>query len=321
MIKSSILKLSRVGLIFGSLVGGLVLAEEPSNGTLPDGTPFRRDAQGVEVIDYVAELENSVTYLKDRVRELEQQVETGRDTITLLKEEKSKEEPRAIAEPKLFEADLDVTSGSADSLINAPSETKTEVRPSIIADKSAQSVKTAKAERKVAVIDSPQIIQARSHRQSMIDRTKLGNPAVPELDQLVIHPVAIEKPLQRLSNAEPRMAPKIIQPTIVKPAPKRLDPIEIAKAEIRKDFLLVKKLKAERDAAFKVYSENPGANSLKITPTILVSNRKRSIERLELDTKTASREREIVQIRGEIAQIRKLINDDIALVNRILKLN
>jgi hypothetical protein len=319
MLKLSISKIASLG--FGLIFSATAFAEEPSNGTLPDGTPFRRDAQGVEVIDYVAELENSVTYLKDRVRELEQQVETGRDTISLLKEERSQEEPRAIAEPKLFEADLDITPGSNNKLIDKSATDKTEVKPAIVRDIPAKISNNIVSEKSAPAIDSPQIVAARSHRQSMIDRTKLGNAAVPSVENVIIKPVVAETSAQRLTKAEPRTSPKIIQPTIVKPAPKKLDPIEIAKGEIRKDFVVVRKLRAERDAAFKAYSENPGANSLKITPTLLVSSRKRSIERLESDTKIATREREIVQIRGEIAQIKKLINDDMALVNRILKLN
>lgn len=60
---------------------GLVVAEQPERGRMPDGRAFRRDVKGTEVIDYIAELEVGIEELQRRVGGLEGEV---RDKQTAL---------------------------------------------------------------------------------------------------------------------------------------------------------------------------------------------------------------------------------------------
>lgn len=224
----------------------LVLADP---GTLHDGRPFRTDAQGVEIADYVSELEQSVTYLKDRVRELEQQLETSKSTIARLKDDGEIEEPRAIPEPKLFEKDLDI----------APRQQTT------------------------AVV-----------------------PALSKGDSFIIGTV---EPVQEASAK-----------TIVKPAPKALDPIDIAKSEAKKNISEVKSLQSERDDLYKKYTVSDVPKPISFTPARVQSKQKRTLPDLENALRNVKKEREIIQIRSEISQIKRLLSDDIALIKRLSKI-
>ena len=49
-------------------------AEDPASGRLPDGRAFRTDGEGNQIVDYIAELEMTVTALKRRVQGLEDEV-------------------------------------------------------------------------------------------------------------------------------------------------------------------------------------------------------------------------------------------------------
>jgi DNA repair exonuclease SbcCD ATPase subunit len=55
------------------------IAEEPKRGTLPDGTPFRTDADGNQIVDYIAELEQAVDQLNRRVFGLEDELKEKED--------------------------------------------------------------------------------------------------------------------------------------------------------------------------------------------------------------------------------------------------
>lgn len=241
-----------------SLLNSISVSADP--GTLHDGRPFRTDAQGVEIADYVSELEQSVTYLKDRVRELEQQLDTSKTTIARLKEDGEIEEPRAIPEPKLFEKDLDI----------APRQQTTSVVPGISKDDSF-------------VIGTVEDVR----------------------DNVEPVKVAAVKPSLK---------------TIVKPAPKALDPIEIIKGEARKNITEAKSLQAERDTLYKNYTASDIPKPISFTPARVQSKGKRSIIELENAIKMAKKERELIQIRSEIAQIKRMLSDDIALIKRLSKI-
>ncbi len=315
MLKLSFSKLALLGTVL--IFNAVAFAEEPSNGTLHDGTPFRRDAQGVEVIDYVAELENSVTYLKERVRDLEQQVETGKDTIGLLKEQvqDSQVEEKAKPEPKLFEADLDLTQSSQQESPIAKAEQNEKItKPTVVVPQIVTEIREVEPE-----VPTPQLTKI----------TRIKPQVIPAQDESVIKPVVelkipptpVAQPLPKQEIVKAPDYKRPIAPTVVKPAPPKLDPIEIAKSQVRKEIADTKKIKIDRDTAFDTYSKNPNVARLKISMSPAQSKEKRSLESLDFATKTAKRERDIAQIRTEIFQIQKVLRDDIALISRISKLN
>lgn len=67
-----------VGAIFLSLsvvsLSARVLADDPARGRLPDGRAFRTDSDGVQLVDYIAELEVNIEALNRRVSGLEGEV-------------------------------------------------------------------------------------------------------------------------------------------------------------------------------------------------------------------------------------------------------
>jgi|GEM_PF-5785566 len=338
-------------LVILSLVGfvaknNIAIAED--NSTLHDGRPFRKDAQGVEIIDYVAELEQSVTYLKERVIELEQQVETSNHTIARLKEEIAVEAPRAIAEPKLFEADLDVTPGKEDK--------KTEVKPAIVKEapvvsepvapaveqvKKEEPVKVAKLEHQVAKTEPKEIepvvvpvvapeMPEIAKLEKELDQEKKAAAKIENKNKVEpkkIEAAKIEKQVPaKTSDAQvaavkpSNNSPQLVAPAVVKPTQKRPDPVDIARVQVRNEVTTVRQLRVERDSLFKKYSESPSNyTTLKVTPAKAVSKKGNSLERLEAAINLATRERDLYQIRAELGQIKLLLRDDVALINRLSK--
>ncbi|MDC0358355.1 hypothetical protein OAO01_06015, partial [Oligoflexia bacterium] len=71
-----------VTLLITLLLAVEVFAAEPERGRLPDGRAFRRDVQGNQIIDYIAELELSVESLNRRINGLEYELEDKNKTIT-----------------------------------------------------------------------------------------------------------------------------------------------------------------------------------------------------------------------------------------------
>lgn len=100
------------------LITCLVVAEDDGakRGVLADGTPFRTDAEGNQIIDYIAELEHSVDSLNRRVHGLEVEVEAKQGVIERLQARAGLDESVAStsrhADSRIVERDL-VDSSSA----------------------------------------------------------------------------------------------------------------------------------------------------------------------------------------------------------------
>lgn len=60
--------------LFISLLPLSILAEEALRGRLPDGRAFRTDSQGVQIVDYIAELELTIEALNRRIQGLESEL-------------------------------------------------------------------------------------------------------------------------------------------------------------------------------------------------------------------------------------------------------
>ena len=66
--------ITRVSLSVALLLFPTVLSAEDARGRLPDGRAFRTDAQGLQLIDYTAELELNIETLNRRVQSLEDEL-------------------------------------------------------------------------------------------------------------------------------------------------------------------------------------------------------------------------------------------------------
>lgn len=88
-------------ILFFSLImlAAIARADEAKRGRLADGTAYRVDAQGMELVDYTAELEVQIDELKRRVHGLQFELEEKEDIISALK-------ARGAKEPVLTERDL-----------------------------------------------------------------------------------------------------------------------------------------------------------------------------------------------------------------------
>lgn len=63
--------------------------QDPVRGKLADGTPFRTDSEGNQIVDYIAELENSVDYLNQRVISLEDELKSKQDSLERISSSKT----------------------------------------------------------------------------------------------------------------------------------------------------------------------------------------------------------------------------------------
>lgn len=92
-----------------------------NRGTLPDGTPFRTDLDGTQIVDYIAELEVAVEYLKERVVSLEDELIASRTKISRLE---SKQDLKGKPQPKLFEKELMSSDGNRATIASSKAQLK-----------------------------------------------------------------------------------------------------------------------------------------------------------------------------------------------------
>lgn len=85
---------------------------EDDRGRLTDGRAFRTDAQGMQLVDYIAELEVTIDELKRRVHGLQYEVEEKEDIISALKR-------NGGTTPSIVEKDL-LTQKAANEILAVP---------------------------------------------------------------------------------------------------------------------------------------------------------------------------------------------------------
>jgi len=222
---------------------------KPKSGTLPDGRPFRTDAEGNQLIDYVAELESSVTYLKDRVGQLEQELDTSKQALVRFKEGEGCEEPRALPEAKLFERDLGI-----------------EAHP----------------------------------------RTTAVVPGLTKGDSF-----EVKKPEANGTR---------LAATEVRPAPRALDLVDIARKQAEKSISSTRELLNERAKLFKSYIEIQEKKPISFSLSNPVSKKGHTLDQIAAAVKNSKRDREINYLGEEVRQIDKILKDDIALIKRVSKI-
>ena len=105
---NTVLRSVLISLLFCSLLS----AEGAKRGRLPDGTAFRTDAQGMELVDYTAELEVRIDELERRLHGMQYEVEEKEDIIAALKKQGAKE-------PTVKERDL-LVSKTAQEMLDQP---------------------------------------------------------------------------------------------------------------------------------------------------------------------------------------------------------
>lgn len=93
------------------------LAEDLNRGRLPDGRAFRVDAEGNQIVDYIAELEVTVQSLNRQVRGLEDELDEKHGRLMRLEEGRGA--PAAVREIDLVNRDNDAESQS-ESVAIAP---------------------------------------------------------------------------------------------------------------------------------------------------------------------------------------------------------
>ncbi len=235
---------------------------DPKRGTLPDGRPFRTDLDGTQVIDYIADLENSVGYLKDRVATLEIDLEASKAKIERMKSFRSNKarsaEPLAIPEPKLFERDLMVATPNEATIVSANIKMK---------DGDTFNVKNNESKSK-----SP---------------TKF-------VERKLIPPPPPSKPADLLANE---------------------------RSLLMKEIGTVNALISKRADLHKAYVKNQSANPVSIKLTEPRSKSGRKVSDVTNFVKEADSAKKINAAKVHLAQIKRVISDDILLINRLYKVN
>ncbi|MCB9030693.1 MAG: hypothetical protein H6619_06535 [Deltaproteobacteria bacterium] len=304
-----------------------IYAQSPEKGSLVDGTPFRVDAEGTQIIDYVAQLEQSVDHLKDRVYALEMDLESRQLTIDKLKSGKYECNDEIKARPIIAEKSL--------------------IDPEVL-----KSKEYAALEGEVLRLNDD--LRLREQRISELEKQLLAT--APDLatpfneadstdpqDELLTLDAQIAKRKQELALVEDKIQQvaksglskeelqRRVQQSIKAQqmrdqerraafASKRLRAFENARETLQDDLKRLNPMVKEREALYAEY-QKVSSSGVKFELSALETERGNSIASLSKKLSSIASPAELAFYKQEISQLRSKLREDIALIKRLTNLN
>lgn len=288
-------------------------------GRLSDGRAFRTDAEGNQLVDYIAELEVSVEGLKSRVQGLESEVNEKQAAIDRLRAEGRSEagikeqtigsdnratqshtaiQPASCAKER---EQLEALSGELES-----ARSDLEVERQITARKSKESEaalaglqeRLTKQEQLVATL-SADLSEARA----VADNS--GTALTKAQEELASVRKASTPVLVVAKESDPRASLSVA----------RLRAVEVVRGSVRTELNQLKGIVATRDQAFQRYKTTRHAVSF--TPQHAASESGSTVAELEERLAHAESVAETSKIGREIEQIKARMNEDISLMRRM----
>lgn len=325
-------------------LSALAFAEnDPDRGRLPDGRAFRKDDQGNQLVDYIAELEVNIEQLERQVQALEDDLKDKQTTIEKLQLGQStatKVSEKTIIEPEK-------------AARTAPCPPATECQP--LLSQTASDLESARAdldiERKVSSQKieglTAELASLRSTLESQtseLDRLKLElTNAKSEGDALRSASDVLKEELVRIKAeqteaAKPLEAPQPVVAARIEPevAPlpllearasldlgrtslsaARARAVESLRGKMLTDINKIKGLIGQRDELYSRYASKRRTVAFK--PSTPVSSKNRNLEEIIRAIKAASSVYELSGLSREIGEIQAKLQDDINLMNRMRK--
>ncbi len=360
-----------------------VFGEESLRGRLPDGRAFRTDAQGVQIVDYIAELELSIEALNRRVAGLEIELEqknseleraakaplapglVERDLLNhsaqMEKVEAAADEPAGAEPARLAEMETRLTAANrtiqrltgelaaerkrtaeADrrlltDLQRAQEQEALAANATAVwqkkADVAGESVRAYQSELervRAAMLEQEKLIQIRNKeietlraknnereaarlnlsRQETLLRER--DKEIAALRAKLAALTAETKPLAAIA-----FVPKEKIETSGRYSEERQRAADAVRSELLSDMNKLQGLVQRRNEKYRQYKSRNHALQFQMTP--LVSSRKLTLAALKSRITSTQDVRELNNMKADLRQIRNKVQDDIALMDRLLR--
>jgi len=254
--------------------------DEPLRGRLPDGRAFRTDAQGVQIVDYIAELELSIDALNRRVKGLESELEENREALA---------DRGGAPKPKLVERDL------IDARRDCPPCEPQGVNSALAdAEREIEMLRAdLKAERIRAESDARKADGGRDRCAGRVEELTLA-------------------PAQAAFGAPAPSAGGKAQFS-----PERMRAIAAVRGELRSEMNKLQGLVEQRGIRFKQYQSRPRSVDFKLSPLVSSSSKNLAAIRQEVDAETEIGR--LNALRGDVRQMQSRVRDDISLMERLMR--
>lgn len=296
--------------------------EQTMRGRLPDGRAFRTDAEGNQLVDYLAELELGVEALTRQVHGLEGELKDKQTEIERLKSSKNTE----LSEKTLVAAKQ---AEMSEEQLKSCSEKEIRCGKDLAATRQSLEVALAdlEIERQVGGKKTQDVEQSLEELKASLEEREEA------LEGLRAQIVRMENDEQSISQelAESRKqlessrkifiadAPAVESPEAVQVRASlssvRLRAVEAVKGKMRTELNQLRGLIQARDSMYAKFSTKKRSVAFKPSPAKSLSNRgMQEIAELLDSAQTVS---ELSPLRKDISEIERKINDDIALMKRL----
>lgn len=312
---------------------------EPERGRLPDGRAYRTTSDGSEVVDYIAELEVSVDSLKRRINGLEYELEASQKKVERLT--KSGGRDSGFAERDLvaskspetsFPERLDPATGAE---LQACRESLNQLKQKMevaFVERSRVSATHESGQEdlasRVALLEQ-QLADARGVETQLRDDLAIQQQSVNTLTtQLSVQREKAQKNTQSRSAVESELAEQQnvseraslsskVMALQQSPGVPALRAIDILRKDLLSEVKSVESLVTTRDKLFSAYHESKKP-ALAIKAQTAQSQRGFSLSRISQALRSADSMNELTRWRRDLREIERKMNDDVALIRRMM---
>ena len=300
-------------LSFLALCSGSSRADDAQRGRLPDGRAFRTDGEGNQLVDYIAELELNVESLKRQVIGLEDEVNEKQIAIERLNRGepmRGQLEERDLVQAAPQKAALNSTREDLSSRLQA-AELDLQLEKQL-------SAKQVVALRKDLEQARSQIDELSASNKDLSAKLEQQNSRFSELLEqseraaklAEVRPVA-----QGAPRVEEPQAPDSQNRASFSPAKSRA--VQSIQSAVATELNRLGALVSTRDTLFKRYTAQPRSVSFK--PASLTSSRGLNLAQIRSEVQGAQTVYALSFLRQDINQIRSRVQDDINLLQRVVK--
>lgn len=309
-------------LITATLVACNCFADDSQRGRLPDGTAFRTDAQGNQIVDYIAELENSVDYLNQRVVSLEDELKEKE--AALERKGQAALQERTIVAPPVIQRD------PADLKLIAELRTENQRLSELNAsigdrDKSLELLQDRLEAQSVAHAEqlSAKEREIATLREELADRVTSVSSLNSKVEDLEIQLSRVQSDLKQRDSAlaeQTKAAERALanaRPSERKAAlsMSNMRAFESGRANVQNEITRVRRVLAQRQQAVKEAQSRPNRVSAKFGE--ITASNGMNLNEIEKALRDAKQFSEFSSLRRAVKEIESRANDDIQLIERL----
>lgn len=330
---------------------GSVLAQDAAQGRLPDGRAFRTDAEGNQLVDYIAELELNVADLNRRLVGLETEVEQKQQVIDRMQSGRA-------PQGELSERDLSGAGRSANVTHHSCDTQVAAVRQELLSARDDLDLLRTNHQREVSAYESalqklrsqsqvaavpncgPEVARAEAAKSELyasslrerdiaLQQTearyederrqweKKLSDAEAELRSMKEESELLRTKFQEASRAS---AERAVLPLAAQndSSPARQRAVDSLKGSVSQELHRVRDLLAIRERLIGQYARTKGP--VEVRPSKAVSSRGRAHQDLLREMKSANSVVQLSYVQRDTQEIKRKLQDDIALLERMIRL-